>query len=215
MFNTSVALQPAFAPVNLMARPSKFTAIPPAKLSAMGVKLYIVGALAWDYADSVLNIAAQMRIPQTKRLCRTIRALRCNYDKMRALSLDREHIRCEWNLAEMFEGICKSHFQKLCLGLRNEIRRDTELNPQYVMLVEAVQMAMTLIDTLKLYAAECDSFIRNYYPTAPHSILPDHFKSLATLLPEFAGDCYDASSYSRSTTARILLKEINDIELYG
>jgi hypothetical protein len=25
----------------------------------MGVKLYIVGALAWDYTDSVLNIAAQ------------------------------------------------------------------------------------------------------------------------------------------------------------
>lgn len=204
-----------FAPIDLMSGPKQFADIPADRLAVMGVKLYIVGALAWDYTDSVLNIAAQMRIPQTKRLCRTIRSLRCNYDKMRALSLDREHMRCEWNLAEMFEGICKSHFQKLCLGLRNEIRRDTELNPQYVMLVEAVQMAMTLIDTLRLYAAECDSFIRNYYPTAPHSILPDHFKSLATLLPEFAGDCYDASSYSRSTTARILLKEINDIELYG
>lgn len=204
-----------FAPIGLMSGPKQFADIPADRLAVMGVKLYIVGALAWDYTDSVLNIAAQMRIPQTKRLCRTIRSLHCNYDKMRALSLDREHMRCEWNLAEMFEGICKSHFQKLCLGLRNEIRRDTELNPQYVMLVEAVQMAMTLIDTLKLYAAECDSFIRNYYPTAPHSILPDHFKSLATLLPEFAGDCYDASSYSRSTTARILLKEINDIELYG
>lgn len=204
-----------FAPIDLMPEPKQFADIPADRLAVMGVKLYIVGALAWDYTDSVLNIAAQMRIPQTRRLCRTIRSLRCNYDKMRALSLDREHMRCEWNLAEMFEGICKSHFQKLCLGLRNEIRRDTELNPQYVMLVEAVQMAMTLIDTLKLYAAECDSFIRNYYPTAPHSILPDHFKSLATLLPEFAGDCYDASSYSRSTTARILLKEINDIELYG
>lgn len=211
----NATIHTTFAPIDLMPGPKQFADIPADRLAVMGVKLYIVGALAWDYTDSVLNIAAQMRIPQTKRLCRTIRSLRCNYDKMRALSLDREHMRCEWNLAEMFEGICKGHFQKLCLGLRNEIRRDAELDPQYVMLVEAVQMAMTLIDTLKLYAAECDSFIRNYYPTAPHSILPDQFKSLATLLPEFAGDCYDASSYSRSATARILLKEINDIELYG
>lgn len=206
--------QPIFTPIDLVKKERRFSDIPAIPLAAMGVKLYIIGALAWDYADSVLNLAAQMHIKETKRLCRAVRSLRRDYDNMRIQSLDQKHLRREWELAETFEGICKSHFQKLCLGLRNEIHRDTDLDPRCVMLVEAVQMAMTLIDTLKLYAAECDSFIRSYCPAAPHSILPDHFKSLATLLPEFAGDCYDASSYSRSATARILLKEINDIELY-
>lgn len=197
-----------------MPRVKSFADVPSASLARMGVKLNLLGALAWDYADTVLDLAAQMRISQTRPLSRAVRALRLDYDRMRARSLDTEHMRGEWRLAEQFEAICKSHFRRLALSLRNEINSLPGLDPRYVMLIEAVQMAMTLIDTMRLYAAKCDAFIRRYYPQAPHSILSDHFLSLAALLPQFAGDAYTPASPSRKASSRILLNEINAIDLY-
>lgn len=189
--------------------------VPQVPLLHMSVKMYLIGALVWDYADTVCDIAISMRRHETKRLCRAVRELRLDYDRTRALDLDDDHVEREWRLAELFESINRDNFAKLCAGLRTEIRRDTRLDAENVMLVEAVQMTMTLIDALRLFAAECDGFIRRYYPQSPHSILPDHFTRLAVLIPEFAGDCYDAASHSRRVTAGILLKEINQIELYG
>ena len=199
----------------MFQKPKTLDDVPAEPLSRMGVKMYIIGALVWDYADTVLNIAAQMRISATKKVSRAIRQLRLDYDRLRQLDLDGKHIRREWELAELFESISQQHITKLCNGLLAEIRRDHNLNKEYETLVEAVQIAMTLLDTLRLYAAQCDAFIRKYYPQAPHSILPDHFMKLAMLLPQYAGDCYDEHSQSRKLTAKILLNEINQIEING
>lgn len=203
-------------PVNLLPRRKTLDDVPQTQLSHMTVKLYLVGALVWDYTDTVLDIAAQMRIGgATKKVSRVIRELRKDYDYIRSKDLDRNHIKCELKLARQFENINEENFSRLCNGLLTEIRHDTTLDKDYVLLVEAVQMAMTIIDTMKLFAVQCDKFIRKFYPTAPHSILPDHFEKLSILIPEFAGDCYDRHSQSRYITARILLNEINKIELYG
>lgn len=188
--------------------------VPQTELAYMTVKIYFVGALAWDYTDTVLDIASQMKISETKKLSRTIRELRRNYDRLRAIDLDAEHIRQEWKLAELFEAINKEHISRLCNGLLTEIRHDHKLSGDYESLVEAVLIALTMLDALHLYADQCDAFIKKYYPDAPHSILPDHFTQLKWLLPEYAGDCYYSHSKARDTTARILLNEINRIELY-
>lgn len=180
----------------------------------MSVCLYLVGALVWDYTDTVVKLAAQMRIGAAKRLSRAVRELRLDYDRVRAQDLDSDYLNREWELAQLFEDVNKETFDRLCNGLLTEIRRDTTLDDANVILVEAVQMAMTMLDALRLYADECDKFIRRYYPAAPHSILPDHFKRLAILLPEYAGDCYDRYSNTRHLTARTLLNRIKEIKLY-
>lgn len=207
---------PALPSLNYQLFPRRKTIhdVPRNLLVRMSVKTYLLGALAWDYADTVLDIAAQMRIGgPTKKLSRSVRALRADYDRIRAKDLDDDFLKREWQLAETFENINKNHINKLCFGLVNEIHRDTRLDPDYVALVEAVQMAMTILDTMRLFARQCDEQIVKYYPGAPHSILPNHFISLSILLPQFAGDCYSHHSQSRQITARILLNEINEIEL--
>lgn len=188
--------------------------VPQADLGHMAVKIYLIGALVWDYTDTILDISAQMRIGATKKISRAIRELRQDYDRVRARNLDSKYVEREWELAELFESINKDHFTKLYNALQNEIRHDTNLDKDYEILVGAVQIAMTVLDALKLYAAQCDQFIHKYYPAAPHSILPDHFRRLSILLPEYAGDCYNRRSTARQLTARILLNSINDIELY-
>lgn len=189
--------------------------VPQDELVYRTIKIYLIGALAWDYSETVLDMAAQMRIAETKKLSRTIRSIRRDYDSLRAQDLDEYHLRREWELAEHFETIVARNFAQLRNGLIDEMRYRHRLNRDNELLVESVQIAMAVLDALMLYAVQCDEFIRKYYPGAPHSILPDHFKLLAKLLPEFAGDCYDRDSMSRQITAKILLNEINAIEMYG
>lgn len=188
--------------------------VPQHELLSRSVRLYLIGALVWDYTDSVLALAAQMKNHNTKALSRTIRQLRQDYDRVRAQDLDRAYITREWELAEMFEEINRNTLSRLCNGLLTEIRRDTALDDANVLLVESVQIAMTLLDALHLFAKQCDAFIRRYCPRAPHSILPDCFRRLAILLPEYAGDCYDRYSGTRQLTARTLLNRINEIRIY-
>ena len=200
----------------LMSAPRKsLDDVPQLKLGYMAVKVYLIGALVWDYTDTVLDIAAQMRLGGgCKKLARAIREIHKDYDYIRSKDLNSNHVKREWELAELFEDINKETFSRLCNGLINEIRHDTNLDKDYETLVEAVQIAMTVLDALRLYADQCDKVIRKYYPNAPHSILPDHFTKLAMLLPEYAGNCYNRNSEARYITARILLNEINKIELY-
>lgn len=190
--------------------------VPQDELAYRVVKLYIVGSLVWDYTESVLDLAAQMKIPGApKKLSRAIREVHRDYDRVRSYDLDAEHVEKERELAELFEDINRKDFSELSKGLVKEIREETNLNDEYVYLVEGVQIAMTVLDALVLYAAQCDIFIREYYPRAPHSILPDHFRKLAILLPEYAGDCYNRHSKTRARIARALLDRINEIDLYG
>lgn len=49
-------------------------------LARMVAKSCILGALAWDYADTVLDIAARMRIGKTKPLSRAVKNCTTNGD---------------------------------------------------------------------------------------------------------------------------------------
>lgn len=198
--------------IDLIPQPKTTKDIPQRPLARMAAKLYLLGSLAWDYADTVCNIAAQMRIGKTKPLCRAVRELKRDYDRYRNRSMRDEALAKETELAMLFEDICQQHFTKLNYGIASD-KSVAGLTQDYEMLIKAVQMAMTVIDTMKLYAAECDAWISSQGVEA-HSILADHFRSLAILLPEFAGDSYNANAEARKLTARILLKEINLIEIH-
>lgn len=190
-------------------------AIPEKDILRLSVKIFLVGALVWDYTDTVLQLAEQMRIGNgTQKISRAIKELKQDYDWMCRSHIDAEHIQQICDLSLLFERINGLNLTKLNYGLNKEIRRDTELDTDYVMLLDAVQTALTVLDALKLYATQRDAEIRKYYPHAPHSCLPDHFRKLGQLLPLFVGDHYDPDSESRRITARILLNEINIIELY-
>ena len=195
------------------AKPKSLSDIPQRPLAAMAVKLYLLGALAWDYTDTVVDIAVQMRCDRTKPLCRAIRELRRRYDRFRQSSLDSSDIAREKELGELFEKLQRKHIDKLCYGLRNEISQ-YGLDADSVYLVQAVQMAMTVIGGMKLYAAECDEWIRKQGVADRHSMLSDYFIALETLLPEFAGDCYDRHSESRRITAAIICNGIRHIDIY-
>lgn len=101
-------------PVGLTIKPKTLDDVPQTELAHMAVKIYMIGAMVWDYTDTVLDIAAQMRIVEAKKLSRTIRELRKEYDYIRSRDLDCNHIKREWEMAELFESVNKEAFQRLC-----------------------------------------------------------------------------------------------------
>lgn len=186
--------------------------LPERQLMKMGAVICVLGSLAWDYAETCRDIAAQMGIPETRRLSRAVRELHEDYSRLHRASLSDADIKKETDLGLLFEQLCERHLRKLNHGIASE-DRNASINDDYLMLVKAVQMAMAVMDAMRLYAAECDRWIMRHGVYA-HSILPDHFKRLAVLLPEFAGDCYNKDSESRRITARALLNELKTIDIY-
>lgn len=180
-------------------------------LAQMVAKTCVLGALAWDYADTVVKLASVMRIEKTRGLSRAVKALYDEYRWMRHNVIDSGHAEKEKELAELFEEINAKAFSRLCQGLRLEIGRNTGLNEDYTTLVCAVQMAMTVIDTMRLHDAECSRWMESQ-GVAGLTVIPGQYDRLAILLPEFAGDCYDPKSEARRITSRILYNEISRVE---
>ncbi len=204
-----------FPAINLMPKQKTLDDYPQVRLARNGVKLYILGALAWDYADTVIDLAATMGLKETAKVARTIRDLRADYDRLRSEDgLDKVHVKREQELAELLETICRPHLDKLCNGLYTEINRKYSPNEEWCMFIQAIQMALTIIDAMKLLAASTDADIKEHGISVRHSMLPDHFKALSGLLPLFTGDEADLDSESRRLTASILHNEIKNIELY-
>ncbi len=73
-----------FAELNMS---SKESTDPPIEiLFTMMVRMYPLKALIWDYIDSVLDMARLMRRQETKRLSRTVKELRKDYDYSQSIN---------------------------------------------------------------------------------------------------------------------------------
>lgn len=188
--------------------------VPERELINMAVRLYVLGALAWDYVDSILNIAAQMGITQTKRLSRAVRELKREYDKERAERMDDALVEQESEWALDFEDYIGKALKELTEGIRAETQDvDGKLQGDYLYLVMGVQQAMTVLEAMKIFARQCDTKIESYGVPPAHSILMDHFPRLMVMIPQYAGDCYIADSAARKKCAQRIVKALEQIEV--
>lgn len=198
---------------DLMPKPVSVDDLPEDERAARLVKLGMLSSLAWDYTNTVLDISSRMRIDALRAPSRAIRQIKREYDQSRSRVFYAESILKETELGQFFEEINADAFSKLCQGLKVETGHIRDLDDDNSMLVCAVQMAMTLIDAVKLYAADFDSWMESR-GVRGKTTMPSHLTRLAILLPQFAGDCYDARSESRRITAGVLFNEIRAIETW-
>lgn len=181
-------------------------------LSLRIAKLCMLGALVWDYTDTILDIVSQQRLSATKQLSRAVRLLRRDYDANQRFKLPPLLITRQRELAEQFEEICSEHFDKFYFGVGYE-RKVSDLNPDSKMLVKAVMAAITVLDALLAYAKESDLWLANQGEHR-YTVLSPCFRTLSKLLPEFAGDSLPANSQWRTHTAKILFNELHFTDLY-
>lgn len=177
------------------------------------VKVSMLGNIAWSYTDTVLDMAAHMKIVAVKKVSRLIRQIKRDYEVFRHMALKYDDKTFLNEISDLFEEINSEAFTKLCNGLDIEIGKKADLDAENVYLVKAVQMVMTVLDAMRLYDADCRTWIVSQ-GVSDHTFISHHFDQLAVLIPQYAGDCYDPKSESRRITARILYNEVKNIELY-
>lgn len=203
-----------FPPIDLFPRKKTIDDLPQREFLKRGFKVFMLGSLAWDYTDTVLDMMKHLRLPdETKKVTRRIRNLKEDYDRVHSKSLSKSDIAEEKNVAEQFEDLCREHLNKLVFSLNNE-KIVADVIRDHKILVNSVQQALTVIDAMKIYAAKCDRWIWDNGVHDANSILPVHFIHLSKLLPLLAGDCYNPDSEARRITAMILYKSLDRIELY-
>lgn len=199
--------------INLAPKEKTVLDLPTDLVKNRMVLLCLIGSLAWDYAFTVLDLAAQMNLRELRKVSRSIRQLKEDYDAVLKHGLNRSNIDSLTSLGLQFEKVCRKSLSGLAASLHNE-KEISECRDDYRYLVVAVQMAMTVIDAMRLYAADFDAFLRSQ-GVHGKSVEIAQLGKLAILLPQYAGDAYNPQSPSRKQTAEILFNELKLYEHNG
>lgn len=185
--------------------------VPRSVMFNMSIKIYMVGSLAWDYADTVLDIVKQAKISETKKLSRELRELRDKYLHFRA-RCGSETLAEEARLGLMFEEMNQKRMNKLYKDLCVEIRYTTQLDETWRTICASALTALTVLDAIKMYAHHCDKRIDSYGVQRNHTILQDEFDRLSVLLGRFLQGKCSASLVTRKKVAEELYYEILTLE---
>ncbi len=151
---------------------------------------YVALCIAWDYADTVCDIAAQMRVDKLKKPCRLLRDLRRRYDSFRQRFLPPDHLRQEARHAQAFLDGNADVLRWFNSTLTDRIRSiQPDLDPRYLYLLLAAYQAIAVVKAIKMYAADADKLLDDISGAkSAHSVIPDEALALFELIGVFIGD---------------------------
>lgn len=150
---------------------------------------FVIAQLVWDYADTILNMATLLHITQTRKLSRTIKELRRDYDQVRAPHIDAAHEASEVANMYVFENSVAGITQLLLVNLKIELNREyPELEADYLAFLIAVYQCDITLKALLLYTRRQTDRIAKKIDRNVGHILPEAIYRLGKLIPEFVGD---------------------------
>lgn len=151
---------------------------------------FVIAEVAWDYADTVLNIAAMMRLRETKKLCRAIKDLRVEYDRKRFEVIDDNWRKSETvNMIMFQETLSKEYFGKIYRTFKERLSQTySDLEDNSVMLIASVYCCKTVIAGLMRYCQAQEKVVSSILGYEINSIMPKQVSRLDTLVSAFIGD---------------------------
>lgn len=183
--------------------------VPEGLLTNWSIKLFALMNISWSYIDTICDLCISMRLEPTKKLVRTIRSLRREYDQFRWPLTGSKFEREETQWAEEVENILAADFSKLFYSISSETGK-LGLTEDYKALVVAVQQALTLMDAVKIFARWCDKQIASFGVwVCDCCMVQTEFLKLYPLIPLFAGDHYKPNLQARTLTAQIIANKLN------
>jgi hypothetical protein len=156
----------------------------------------VIVNVVWDYADTICNQAAAMRISETKQLTRTIRQMQREYEKSRQYGTQRRFREQEdTHTIELQDEWFKDYFKELYRDLSEHISYCfPKLNADNVEFVVSVYMCIVVLKALSKYVKWADAEIERVVGKTKRSIMPQNMVILNSLVIEYAGNCKAAIS---------------------
>lgn len=154
---------------------------------------WIIMGVFYDYVDSVLLQATQMRIDSLKKVCRAIKSLRSDFNYLHTRCLDWETRKNEEEHVEYFIEMFEKEFSMEYKLLKWQVSQHRRLlSEDWRMFIAGVYIAMIIFEALRIFCIDVNRFINNLKGGKGmlyHSIIPDMVSSTYELIKECLGDC--------------------------
>lgn len=177
---------------------------------------FVVAELAWDYADTAVSIASQLRLRETRKASRDIRTARREYNVERYYYIAEEQRRLENDNALAFEesayGTIDSFNRYIALELR---RLAPGLDTERRGMVEAACQCRFVTDALIAYSAKWRGRLSGILGRKVGEILPKQIfvlrDSLRTFMEQVDG-LGESIDKDLRTFADILVARLSEVE---
>ena len=143
-------------------------------------KPYVIAALAWDYADSIAKLSANMKFEkEAKRLSREINLLRDAYNRYRSDMIDAEGRDSEIKNMYIFEDGTEEITSKLILNIRCRLNGFDEVSTLYL---TAVWQCEILLGALFRYCRTIADKLSAKFNREIGDVLPPQVKKLLSVV---------------------------------
>ena len=151
---------------------------------------FVIAEVAWDFADTCIDIAIILRLTPTKKLCRRIRELRKEYDFKRSRFIDNAHRDLETDNMIAFQEDYKEYFSTLVKSINDQV--DTQhpgLEYQSRLLISGAYSCAVVLRALFDYASFMERKIADLLGIdSTGSIIIPELRELEKIILQFAGE---------------------------
>ena len=180
---------------------------------------FAIAELAWDYAGTVMDIAAVIKDSDTRRLGRAIRKLREEYNQHRFKFIPREYRDGERENSLLFEANIAKLMQLYTVNVKAEIRRlNPQLDASYTLMLVALWQFKLVAAALMRYCVIVRNEAEEIMRVGMGSLLPRTFFAAVELIGHFRGDTQMGDAFMRiynanvtALTAKIQQQKMNKI----
>lgn len=160
---------------------------------------FVIAELVWDYADTVIILSQNIGNSATRRLSRTIRKARADYEYERRKCVDDEQREREIQNGYVFEDATKDITDEMLKHLRNDIESEYPdlLDDSRDLLLAVYQCHITSRALLRYLDRQSERVAKR----AGHAIgkmMPKSYYLMDKLIPEFIGNKPASANFRKS-----------------
>jgi len=179
---------------------------------------FVVAELAWDYAESVVSLAAMCRRPETRSLSRKIRELYRQYRSDHDRFIDSAHHENEINNMYIYEDAVLRIFKLYLINLKCDLRSEyPDLDGDAIEFLVGVYQCYVTLQALVRYTHDQERKIAEIVGHPVGHILPKSVTQLSELILKYVGDKPASDRFNKLQETFILtfanqiaLVELND-----
>lgn len=113
---------------------------------------FVVAQLAWDYADTIVDVSSMLKLHPTKKLCRAVRELKCQYDRVREEFTNHTHRDSEIDNMYVFEDGVSDLFSLYLKNIEFDLKKEYPgLGEDYINYLLAVYQCHIVLQSIYRY----------------------------------------------------------------
>lgn len=178
---------------------------------------FVMMEVYYDYVDSMLDQAAYLRIEPLKKVCRSIKELKKEFEYFKLVHLDWKNRNQYTEHMEWFQDDSIKEFSAEFALIKSKISNTrSSLATDWRYFIATVYMCLIFFDALRRYCRIADEKIEKHWnKTNLHSIMTDDVASTYPLVKVCLGDCEVLSKEDMKSSSDRILEIIKAVTFEG